>query len=41
VVDVFLDDRREAEARAARQLKELELRVDVASPPPPDEAAKR
>jgi len=33
-VEVFLRDRREAEARAARQLKELELELDVAAPPP-------
>ncbi|HKJ23214.1 MAG TPA: hypothetical protein VKB65_00225, partial [Myxococcota bacterium] len=36
MVEVFLRDRREAEARAARQLKELHLEVDVAAPPPAD-----
>jgi hypothetical protein len=36
MVEVFLRDRREAEARAARQLKELDIAVDVdvAAPPP-------
>jgi len=35
VIEILVRDRREAETRAARQLKELELAVDVAAPPPP------
>jgi len=34
VIEILVRDRREVEARAARQLKELELAVDVAAPPP-------
>ena len=33
---VFLEDRRKAEQQAARRLRELELPVDVAAPPPDD-----
>jgi hypothetical protein len=40
-VRVFIRDRREAEARAARQLKELEIAVDVAAPPPERTAQPR
>lgn len=41
MVEVFIRDRREAEERAARQLKELDIAVDVAAPPPGGTAKRR